>query len=318
VLLFTALEGLPRRPRAVAIGTFDGLHIGHQQVIGAAVATAREGGLASSVLTFSGHPAAVLDPSHRPRLLTPLPVKVQLIDALGPDELVLLPFDRALAATTADDFCQRILVAALQAQVVVVGENFTYGAGGAAGAAELRAAGETLGFTTTILPLATEHGAPISSTRIRALLHAGKLEEVRAVLGRPPAAAGLVAGGFQRGRTLGVPTANLEVATDAIFPGRGVYAARAQVDGSWYRAAVNIGHNPTFQSRAAETAHVTIEAHLLGFEGTIYGRHIHVDFLHKLRDERRFASVDELVAQMQHDIAATTALADRAFAEVGL
>jgi hypothetical protein len=146
VLLFTALEGLSRRPRAVAIGTFDGLHIGHQQVIGGAVAAAREAGLTSSVLTFSGHPAAVLDPSHRPRLLTPLPVKVQLIDALGPDELLLLPFDRALAATTADEFCRRILVAALQAQVVVVGENYTYGAGGAAGAAELRAAGEALGF----------------------------------------------------------------------------------------------------------------------------------------------------------------------------
>jgi riboflavin kinase/FMN adenylyltransferase len=314
----TELEGLPQHERAVAIGTFDGVHIGHRHVIAAAVERAHQLHLASCVLTFSGHPAGVLDPAHQPRLLTPLAVKVQLISELGPDELVLLAFDAAFAALSAEAFCRVILVGKLRARVVAVGENFTYGAGGKAGAAELRAAGEALGFETVIVPLVTEHGAPISSTRIRTLLQRGALEEVRDILGRPPAAAGVVAPGFRRGRTLGVPTANLEVEAGTIFPGRGVYAARAQLDGRWYRAAVNIGHNPTFRSRDAEIATVTVEAHLLGFSGDIYGRRIRLDFLHKLRNEERFEHVEDLVVQMVVDIRLTAELRDPAFNEVDL
>ena len=139
-----------------------------------------------------------------------------------------------------------------------------------------------------------------------------------AFLGRPPSAAGLVVAGDQRGRTLGVPTANIDVEAGTIFPGRGVYAARVLVDGVRYRAAVNIGHNPTFRSKAVETTHVTVEAFLLGFSGDIYERPIRVDFLHKIRDEHRFETVDGLVAQMHRDIAATADLEDPAFAEVGL
>ena len=136
--------------------------------------------------------------------------------------------------------------------------------------------------------LVTEHGKTISSTRIRRLLNHGELEEVREILGRPPSAAGLVVAGDRRGRTLGVPTANIDVDAGTIFPGRGVYAARVLVDGVWYRAAVNIGHNPTFRSKAVETTHVTVEAFLLDFGGDIYERPIRVDFLHKIRDEQRF------------------------------
>ena len=314
----TQFAGLAQRPRAVAIGTFDGVHVGHQRVIGVAVRVAGEQGLTSCVLTFSGHPDGVLDPGHAPRLLTPLPVKEQLIAQLGPDELIVVAFDDAFAALDGEAFCRDVLVANLAARVVVVGENFTYGAGGSAGVDELRAAGLALGFETVVVPLVVEHGAPISSTRIRTLLQHGRLEEVREILGRPPAADGLVAAGLKRGRTLGVPTANLEVEVGTIFPGRGVYAGRAQVHGHWYRTAVNIGHNPTFQSRDAETAHVTIEAHLLDFAGDIYGQRIHIDFLHKIRDERRFAAVAELMAQMQEDIAATAALPDPAYEAVGL
>jgi riboflavin kinase/FMN adenylyltransferase len=166
--------------------------------------------------------------------------------------------------------------------------------------------------------LVTEHGKTISSTRIRRLLSHGELEEVREILGRRPSAAGLVVAGDQRGRTLGVPTANIDVEAGTIFPGRGVYAARVLVDGIWYRAAVNIGHNPTFRSKAVETTHVTVEAFLLDFSGDIYERPIHVDFLHKLRDEHRFDSVAELVTQMRRDIAETAGLEDPAFAAVGL
>ena len=154
----------------------------------------------------------------------------------------------------------------------------------------------------------TEHGETDQlDAHPRACCSAGELEEVREILGRPPSAAGLVVAGDQRGRTLGVPTANVDVEAGTIFPGRGVYAARVLVDGDWYRAAVNIGHNPTFRSKPDETTHVTVEAFLLGFSGDIYDRDIRVDFLHKIRDERRFDAVDELVAQMQRDIAVTAA-----------
>jgi riboflavin kinase / FMN adenylyltransferase len=316
--IFSGLDSLAKHPRVLAIGTFDGVHVGHRAVIGRAVELAHLRGLTSAVVTFDRHPLAVVDPSRAPRLLTPLAEKIRLIGELAPDELVLLPFDAALAALEPGDFCAGLLAGALQARIVVVGENFNFGAGGAGDAAELRACGAAHGFETIALSLVTEHGKPISSTRIRRLLHAGELEEVREILGRPPSATGRVGHGVHRGRTLGVPTANLDVETGAIFPGRGVYAARVLVDGRWYRAAVNIGHNPTFRRRDVETGHVTIEAFLLEFDADIYGRGIRVDFLHKIRDERRFESVEALVAQMHRDIGATSDLEDEALAEVGL
>ena len=314
----TDLTDLERRPRAVAIGTFDGVHAGHREVIGRAVELGRERGLLATVVTFDRHPLAVVDPAHVPSLLTPLAEKVRLIEELGPEELVLLSFDERLAALTPPEFCRTVLADALQARLVVVGENFNFGAGGAGDAAQLRACGAAHGFETVVVSLVTEHGKTISSTRIRRLLNRGELEEVREILGRPPSAAGLVVAGDRRGRTLGVPTANIDVEAGTIFPGRGVYAARVLVDGVWYRAAVNIGHNPTFRSKAVETIHVTVEAFLLGFSGDIYERPIRVDFLHKIRDERRFDSVPELVAQMRRDIAQTADLGDPAFAEVAL
>ena len=314
----TDLADLERRPRALAIGTFDGVHVGHRAVIGQAVALAAERGLLGTVLTFDRHPLAVVDPAHAPRLLTPLTEKIRLIDELGPEELVLLPFDEALAALTPTRFCEQVLADALQARVVVVGENFNFGAGGAGDAAQLRACGAAHGFETVVVNLVTEYGKTISSTRIRRLLNHGELEEVREILGRPPSTVGLVVAGDRRGRTLGVPTANIDVEAGTIFPGRGVYAARVHVDDAWYRAAVNIGHNPTFRNKAVETTHVTVEAFLLAFSGDIYERPIRVDFLHKIRDERRFDSVEELIAQMRRDIAETAGLQDPAFAEVGL
>jgi riboflavin kinase/FMN adenylyltransferase len=201
---------------------------------------------------------------------------------------------------------------------VVVGVNFNFGARGAGDAAQLRACGVTNGYDVEVCELVTEHGEPISSTRIRRLLHDGDLEEVREILGRPPSASGVVVHGDKRGRTLGVPTANVDVEAGTIFPGRGVYAARALVDGAWYRTAVNIGHNPTFQSREEPTTHVTVEAFLLDFTGDIYDREIRLDFLHKIRDERRFESADALVAQMRLDIEEAASLEDPELVAVGL
>ena len=315
----TDLAELERRPRALAIGTFDGVHVGHRAVIGQAVAVAAErgllgvsrhlrpapaGGRRSLSCTAPAHAARREDPSHRA--------------SWGPGSSCSCRSMRGSRRSLPAGFCDQVLAGALQARVVVVGENFNFGAGGAGDAAQLRACGAAHGFETVVVSLVTEHGKTISSTRIRRLLSRGELEEVREILGRPPSAAGLVVAGDQRGRTLGVPTANIDVEAGTIFPGRGVYAARVLVDDAWYRAAVNIGHNPTFRSKAVETTHVTVEAFLLDFSGDIYERPIRVDFLHKLRDEHRFDTVEELVAQMRRDIAETAGLEDPAFAAVGL
>lgn len=313
-----ALDALARRPRAVAVGTFDGVHAGHRAVIGEAVARGRDRGLTSAVLTFDRHPMALLDAARQPRLLTSAVEKERLVAESGSDELIVLRFDEKLAALEPAEFCRDLLRETLDARLVVVGENFTFGAGGRGDAAALRACGEAHGFDTVVVRLVTDDGRPISSTRIRRLLREGRLEEVREILGRPPSATGRVVPGVRRGRTLGIPTANVDVEAGTVFPGRGVYVARVRVADRWFRAAVNVGHNPTFHDRAEETTHVTVEAHLLDFSGDIYERDIRVDFVHKLRDERRFDSVDALVAQMQTDIDATVALDDPALDEVGL
>ncbi|MBM3146286.1 MAG: riboflavin biosynthesis protein RibF [Actinobacteria bacterium] len=316
--VYRSLEVVPEARRAVAVGTFDGVHIGHRAVIAAACETARSEGWRSSVLTFDRHPLAQIAPQRQPRLLTPLDEKIALLTEIGPDEIVVLAFTAELAGMPAAGFCRDVLSAGLGAGAVVVGENFTFGAAAAAGAAELAAAGRQLGFRAVVVPLAVADAEAISSTRIRRLLAGGRLEEVRTILGRPPSTHGKVVGGWQRGRTLGVPTANLDVEVGTIFPGRGVYAGRALVDGTWYRTAVNVGHNPTFHSADEQTTTVRIEAHLLGFSGDLYGKRIRVDFLHKIRDEERFDRVDDLVERMRRDIEITRQLGDEALMQVGL
>jgi len=317
--LHTSLASLPPRPRCVAIGTFDGVHTGHRRVVRTAMEMARAADLVGAVLTFDRHPLAVLDPARQPRLLTPLAAKIALLAAIHPDELIVLPFSPALASQSAGEFCREVLADALHARVVIVGENFTFGAQGTGTPDTLRELGRELGFRALVVPLAAAGGKPISSTRIRRLLQEGALEEVREILGRPPSTHGTVAHGYRRGSScLDTPTANLEVEAGTLFPGRGVYAARALVAGRWYRAAVNIGHNPTFHDLTEATARIHIEAHLLDFDGDIYGQEIRVDFLHKIRDEVRFADVADLATQLRRDVAATCAAVDPAYTEVGL
>lgn len=316
--VYRTVAATPAHPRVVALGMFDGVHVGHRAVIGRAVARAAEEGLVSAVVTFDRHPLSVVDPARAPRLLTPLEERLSLIAALGPDEAVVLPFDGALAALPAESFCRDLLHSRLQARAVVVGENFRFGAGAAGDPEALRRWGEGLGLAVEAVPLVTHGGQPISSSRIRRLLARGALEEVRAILGRPPAAEGVVVGGDRRGRRLGVPTANIDVEAHRVFPGRGVYLAAAEVGGAWYRAAVNIGHAPTFRAAGDESAHLVVEAHLLDFGGDLYGRRLRLEFLHKLRDERRFDDVAALVAQLQEDIRQARTLDDPALRERGL
>lgn len=317
-LVVRDLSTLAPTPRALAIGTFDGVHVGHRDVIAATVGAARERCLTATALTFDHHPLSVIRPFDEPRVLTPLALKAELIAELGIDEIVVLPFDQATAELDPDPFCRAVLSERLSARLVVVGRNFTFGAGGRGSTATLRACGRRYGFSTTIVPLARAGGRPISSTRIRRLLQDGRLEQAREILGRPPRTIGRVVRGFQRGRQLGFPTANIEAETGTMLPGRGVYAARARIGDRWYRAAVNVGHNPTFVHRGDETGIVHVEAFLLDFEGEIYGEEVRLDFLARIRSETAFEYIDDLVARMRVDIAETAACNDPAYADVGL
>jgi len=269
------------RPRRVAIGTFDGVHLGHQAVI--------EG--ADTVLTFDPHPLQILHPAALPKLIMPFGVKRDLIEGLGVEELVVIPFDREFAAVPAEGFVEDVLIERLKAERVAVGENFRFGAKAKGDPAMLSAREE---FETRVVPLVEVDGETVSSTRIRALIAAGDMHGARRCLGAPFMVEGTVVEGDQRGRTLGFPTANIVPDDRLAIPGHGVYAAFA--DG--VPAAVNVGVRPTFETGRG----VLIETYLIDREEDLYGRTLRVAFVERLRGERRFASVEELIAQMRIDV----------------
>jgi len=277
----TSLPEARPRPRHVAIGTFDGVHRGHQAVI--------EG--ADTVLTFDPHPLEVLHPAALPKLIMTSGVKRDVLDGLGVDELVVIPFDREFASHSAEDFVEHVLIEKLSAEKVSVGENFRFGAR-AKGTPEMLAAREE--FETRVVPLVEVDGETVSSTRIRALIAAGDMHGARRCLGAPFMVEGEVVEGDQRGRTLGFPTANIVPDDRLAIPGHGVYAAFA--DG--VPAAVNVGVRPTFDTGRG----VLIETYLIDREEDLYGRTLRVAFVERLRGERRFASVEELIAQMKIDV----------------
>jgi riboflavin kinase / FMN adenylyltransferase len=270
------------RERKVAVGTFDGVHLGHRKVI--------EG--SDSVLTFEPHPVAVVAPQHAPKLLTPLAMKAELIAALGVEELIVIPFDHAFAQRSASEFIDDVLVGTLGASRVSVGENFRFGHR-AQGDTELLKADER--FQTVVQPLLEVDGEIVSSSHIRGLVAAGEVDQATHFLGAPFQLRGEVMHGDQRGRELGFPTANLIPAEELVCPGHGIYACRAD-DG--YAAAVSIGVRPTFKTGRGEL----IEAYLLDFKGDLYGRTLQLDFIERLRGERRFDSAEALVKQMHRDV----------------
>ena len=277
----TSLPDAEPRPRHVAIGTFDGVHRGHQAVI--------EG--ADTVLTFDPHPLEVIHPAALPKLIMPFGVKRDVIEGLGVRELVVIPFDREFAQRSAEEFIEDVLIAKLAAERVSVGENFRFGAKAKGDPAMLAAQSA---FETRVVPLVETDGETISSTRIRALVAAGEMEGARHCLGAPFMVEGEVVGGDQRGRELGFPTANLVPDDRLAIPGHGVYAAFA----NGVPAAVNVGVRPTFESGRG----VLIETYLIDFDGDLYGTELRVAFVERLRGERRFASVEELIAQMRIDV----------------
>jgi riboflavin kinase / FMN adenylyltransferase len=279
----TSLPDVERRPRHVAIGTFDGVHRGHQAVIDDA----------DTVLTFDPHPLEILNPAALPKLIMPFGVKRDVIDGLGVRELIVIPFDADFAKRSAEEFIEDVLIAKLGAEKVSVGENFRFGAKAKGDPAMLAQAAE---FETRVVPLVEVDGETVSSTRIRALVAAGDMEGARHCLGAPFMVEGEVVGGDQRGRELGFPTANIVPDDRLAIPGHGVYAAFA--DG--VPAAVNVGIRPTFESGRG----VLIETYLIDQEIDLYGAVLRVAFVERLRGEKRFANIEELIAQMRIDVEA--------------
>jgi riboflavin kinase/FMN adenylyltransferase len=299
------------RGGVVALGNFDGVHLGHQAVIGAVLAAARLNRAVSGVMTFEPHPRSVFRPDQPPFRLTPFRIKSRLIEALGVDYLLMQHFDLAFAAHTAREFVDTVLVRSLGVSQVVVGYNYVFGHGRQGDVQVLREMAAEFGFAvTTIDPIAVEDGTVHSSSRIRRALQAGQPREAARLLGRDWEIEGRVERGDQRGRTIGFPTANIEL-DGYLSPAAGVYAVRAGVDlGSatqWLPGVANFGRRPTFGK-----AGVLLEVHLFDFSGDLYGRHLRVALVDFLRPERKFSGLDALKAQIQEDCkAARGALAAR-------
>ncbi len=283
----TPLPEAEPRPRRIAIGTFDGVHVGHRQVV--------EG--ADTVLTFEPHPLRVIHPEAAPKLIMPFEIKRDVIEGLGVSELVVVPFDHGFSTIAPEEFCSRILIETLGAERVSVGENFRFGARAKGDPEMLRARGE---FETRVLPLIEVTGETVSSTRIRAQIAAGDVEGAMLCLGAPFLLEGTVVHGDRRGRTLGFPTANVVPDDELVCPGHGVYAAFA----NGVPAAVNVGVRPTFESGRG----VLIESYLIDHEADLYGQPLRLAFIARLRGEKRFPGVDELVAQMKLDVEAARRL----------
>jgi riboflavin kinase/FMN adenylyltransferase len=283
----TILTDVERRPRKVAVGEFDGVHLGHREVIADS----------DTVLTFEPHPLQVVRPEAAPRLLTSFETKADLIAGLGVQELVVIPFDEGFAAQSPQEFIDQVLVGALGATRVSVGENFRFGHR-AAGDPRVLAADQR--FETRVVALVELEGEIVSSSHIRALVQAGDVELAGRMLGAPFQMRGEVVEGDRRGRELGFPTANIVPDEKLVCPGHGVYVACA----GGTCAAVNVGVRPTFGTGRG----VLVEAYLLDRDVDLYGQILRVEFLNRLRGERRFESVDALVEQMRRDVERTREL----------
>jgi riboflavin kinase/FMN adenylyltransferase len=293
------------RPCGVTIGAYDGVHLGHRLVIERVRRVAAEQDLASAVVTFDQHPAAVVRPESAPRLLTDLDQKLELLGDTGVDYVLVVRFDQARSEESAEDFVREVLVGCLDTRAVVVGHDFHFGYKRRGNVALLQTMGAELGFDVTGLRLfpGGPEGLPVSSTRIRELLAAGKVGEAAALLGRPHQVRGVVTPGDRRGHNLGFPTANVAVPDLVAVPADGVYAGwYLRPDGVRRPAAISVGRRPTFyQDRAL----ALLEAYVLDFDGDLYGEAARVEFVAHLRGQARFESVEHLVEQMDRDVVAT-------------
>ncbi len=290
------------RDSALTIGVFDGVHRGHQRLIAKVIREAAAKGCMAGVLTFRNHPDSVLNPNFRPQYITGIEERIRLLKELGVDFVIPIRFDLELASLRAKKFVE-LLRSRLRMRGLVVGPDFAMGYKREGNVETLASLGAEIGFSVSVVDLLSEGGDPVRSTSIRQALAEGKVSDVAKKLGRDFAISGTVVSGEKRGRTLGYPTANLEVGHQMAIPGNGIYATRAFVDGEAYMAATSIGTRPTFDGTGR-----TIEAFLLSFDSNLYNRVLRLEFVQRLRDELKFDSVEALLKQMQLDVEQTRTL----------
>jgi riboflavin kinase / FMN adenylyltransferase len=301
------IHGLPAhgdrsKPVALAVGTFDGVHLGHRRLLARLVEEAAGVSGEPAVVTFDPHPRCVVDPSGCPPTLAGIDERVRQIRESGIDRIVVQPFTRDFSRVTADRFCDA-LMAAFPVRKLVGGPGFAVGHQRAGDLTFLRAYGASHGFDVITVDPLMRDGAAVSSSRIRAALLEGRLAQANDLLGRPYRLTGTVEHGARTGTRIGFPTVNLSIDTGRCIPATGIYAAWCTVDDAWHAAAASIGFRPTFGGTT-----LTVEAFLLDFSGDLYGKHATLEFVERLRDEEHFASVEALVAQMHRDVEQVRAL----------
>jgi len=301
-----AASGEARRPTAFVIGNFDGVHLGHQALLHAARARATATGGIVGVLTFDPHPAKLFAPALAPPLIVSLRRRIELLGEAGADLVVVEPFTQAFASIEAPAFVREVLAGDLGARDVVVGYDFSFGRGRKGDTRLLGAEGAALGIGVTVVPPVTASGLTCSSTKVREFALEGRVEGAAMLLGRPLEVSGEVVHGAGRGRGIGIPTANVKPEGE-LLPKPGIYAGRAVIlgeangDHTSHVCALSIGTNPTFSGSGA----LSIEGHLLDFDGDLYGRQVRLEIVHRLRDEQRFESTAALVEQIHADFAET-------------
>lgn len=297
--IFTEFKTLPDiyRQTAVALGTFDGLHLGHQKIITQALKLAEHRGCTSAVFTFSNHPREIIRPGYGPKQLMSQEQKIETLDKMGLDVLVTVPFTENFLHITPHDFLNN-LTKVLRPAYLVVGPNYTYGYKGLGTADSLKQAEKDYNFEVEIVDAVMVNDQIVSSTRIRNLLQNGHVAEAASLLGNPFSLQGKVVPGDQRGRTLGFPTANLAIPHDRMMPLDGVYAVRVDYGSEYYSGVANIGTNPTFQGNERR-----LEVFLLDFTGNLYEQNLTIHFHSRIRGEKKFHNAQELISQIKADIA---------------
>lgn len=286
------------RPTVLTLGVFDGLHLGHQRIMQTVVERAKAVGAVATAITFDPHPRAVLHPESAPPLLQTLDQRLANFEILGIEQVIVIRFDRDFASLSADDFLRDIVHDRLHAKEVYLGKGFAFGRGREGNIELLRKMSAELEFFSDEVEELRLRGERISSSRIRELLAEGRVNLVRRMLGRPYGVEGVIIRGNRRGHTVGFPTANLRP-HNRVIPRFGVYATSTLVDGTWRRSITNIGVRPTFEKETEPS----IETFIFDFDGDLYGNVLRVRFLHWIRDERKFAGIDELKAQIKRDAA---------------
>lgn len=287
----------PLARSVLTIGNFDGVHLGHQVLLSRVVTLAREAGVPSVVMTFEPHPVKVLAPDRKLTRIFDFEDQRKCLENAGIDILVVEPFSREFSQVTAERFLNEWIYRPFSPSMIIVGYDFTFGSGRSGSIDFLRSKASELGISVEVIPPVKVDGEIASSTRIRQALEAGDVALAARLLGRSFYIEGLVERGAGRGRTIGIPTANLRTTAETV-PAQGVYAAWAVVGGRRFKSMVNIGSNPTF----VHQGHVTIEAHILDFNEDLYGRSLRLEFVQRLRSEKKFSGVNELVAQIRSDI----------------